>query len=257
MQLTSVLKLHVDDDEIFMLGVMVVTGLFSSHPGLIGAAKRLIQGDLCELLTISMRCKCQQKQCSQSRMWTHFSFPYTCRVCVVHCTAVYCCLLSDPDCFPDAFNRFQRMDFHGMLKCPPVYLNESLTLEEAVPGGLISTQKVETLSIQDASASAGLSMALHRSAYSEHDEDEETEESSVLPSADALARQRLVTAGVFHRHSAPSIPEEAKNVHSLKESEVSEAAYRGSVRNIEYLAYMTRQEKDHIMHMLFKLFNIE
>lgn len=243
-----------------MLGVMVVVGLFSSHPGLIGAAKRLIQGDLCELLTISMRHKCQQKQCSQSRMWTHFSFPYTCRVCVVHCTAVYCCLLSDPDCFQDAYDRFLRMDFHGMLKCPPGYLNESLTLEEAVPGGITPAPRTDLARIQDATSNACLTVVRHRSTDSALDAEEESElneESSVLPSAEALARQRLVTVGVFHRHNAPSMPETVRNLDSLKESEVSEAAYRGSVRNIEYVAYMTRQEKDHIMHMLFKLFNIE
>lgn len=239
-----------------MLGIMVATGLYSSHPGLIGAAKRLIRDDLCELLTISMRTKCQQKQCSQSRLWTHYSFPYTCRVCVVHCTAAYCCLLSDPDQFQHAYDRFLRMDFHGMLKCAPNYLNESLTLEEAVPG-IITARSVDGLRIRDVPSSTCMTVS-HRSRSDDGEvECEESEVSTVLPSAEALARQRLVTAGVFHNHNAQAVPEEAKNTDSLKESEVCEADYRGSVRNVEFVAHITRQEKDYIMHMLFKLFNIE
>lgn len=254
----AMMKRYVEDDEMFMLSVMAVTGVLSSQPGLIGAAKRLIAGDLCELLTVSMRTKCQQKQCSQSRLWTHFSFPYTCRVCVVHCTAAYCCLVSDPDCFQDAYERFHRMEFHGMLKCAPAYHNDALTLEAAVvlPGHSASALRLEDSTKESPTnrARSQNDSALVRFHDPDDSSDDETQLTVPLP-PEVQARQRLITAGVFH--NAQQIPEEVRNTDSLRESEVSEGDYRGAIRNIEFVAYMTRTEKDYIMHMLFKLFNVE
>lgn len=270
-QLLLIMNRYSADEEIYTLSVMVVTGILSSHPGLIGAAKRLIPGKLCELLTATMRSQCQQVQASQSRQWMHFSYPYTCRVCVVHCTALYCCLVNNRDFNREALERLNRVQFHGMLQCPPPYLLDSLSLESAVvlpgrgpgepplKGSLVeegTSGDVVTTKVTASTSRTQGKLALSIDSESqEDDQDEEPRDPAELLSPESRARYRMVTAGVFH--TAQCVPESvARSRDSIAIGDVAEGDYEGCARNVEYMAYMPRKEKDHIMATLFKMFHV-
>lgn len=276
MQLLLIMSKYNTDEEIYTLSVMVVTGILSSHPGLIGAAKRLIPAQLCESLTLSMRAQCQQVQASQSRQWMHYSYPYTCRVCVVHCTALYCCLVNNRDYNSDALDRLHKVQFHGMLQCPPPYLLDSLSLESAVvlPGhrsgeppltGSFSHKAnttERTVSEVGASGCHGAQLISINNAENVSDDGTGTgdphgdsQDPAAQLSPESKARYRMITAGVFYNtHSVPETV--SRNKESISAGDVLDADYQGCARNVEYLAYMTRKEKDHIMSTLFKIFNV-
>lgn len=267
---------------------MVVTGILSSHPGLIGAAKRLIPAQLCEVLASSMRAQCQQVQASQSRQWMHFSYPYTCRVCVVHCTALYCCVVNNRDFNRDALERLHKVQFHGMLQLPPQYLLDSLSLESAVvlsgvgsgepklmdslrsqaPTSAVAAnrkQKISTsppkrskmdLEVVPTNESGGCEVDSDDVSYEGGGGGDGSGDPVEKLSPQSKARYRMITVGVFH--NAHSVPEAvARKRDSIAIGDVEEADYEGCVRNVEYMAFMTRKEKDHIMSTLFKMFNVE
>jgi hypothetical protein len=246
------MKRYAEDDEMYMLCVMVITGLLSAHPTLVGAARRLVPTDLCELLTVTMRSQCSLQLCSQSRAWTHFSFPYVCRVCVVHCTAVYCCLTCDPAYSAPMLERFRQQNFHGMLQSPPPYIQDGLTLETAVvlPGvgagePLLPGQK-DTARNQQASTALVPVLSTAQGGSTSAIRDEPL-------SAEADARQKMMVAGVFHTAAgAPTKPYQA----GISSATMVTDDYAGCTRNVDYVAYMARKEKDHIMSTLFALFNI-
>jgi hypothetical protein len=259
----ELMKLYAEDEEMYMLCVMVVTGLLSSHPSLVGAAKRLIPTDLCELLVTTMRNQCQVHQCSQSRAWTHFSFPYTCRVCVVHCTAVYCCLTSDRTCSAEVYARLAGMNFHGLLQCPPPYVNDALTLENAVvlPGRGAGEPPLP------GAGHSEKNVTVPRDRRPEEEEDRvvafgsisEYADGGMAPalSAEAAARQRMMVVGVFQAPVAgPALPA-ACGSGGVSSATLMPEEYAGCTRNVDFVAYISRKEKDHIMSTLFKSFNVE
>lgn len=270
------MKDYTEDNEVYMLSVMVMTSVLSSHPTLIGAPRRLFNSDICELLVTTMRSQCAVHQCSQSRAWMHFSFPYTCRVCVVHCTAVYCCLTCEPSFSVAALGRLREAQFHGMLQCPPAYLCDTLTLESAVaPDGILAapaeasidgTHRLSpsgSLRVITRKDKASNSLVLFDSHVDEEDEEDEDKEEfnrkKIILSEEAQIKQRILTAGVFH------IPSEAKNSSvsgiaiegGISSATLERENYAGSKRNVEFVAYMTRKEKDHIMSTLFRFFDVE
>lgn len=251
------MKRYAEDEEVYMLCVMVVTGLLAAHPTLVGAARRLMPSELCELLTSTMRSQCALRQWSHSRDWTHFSYPYVCRVCVVHCTAAYCCLTTDAAYKAEALERFRSAGFHGMLLCPPVCVQDGLTLETAVvlPGrgageSLLPSQKQVTSNSHSYKSEAAGSLV-------PADASLEAAPSSVatvgLQSAEAEARQRMMIAGVFHTPNAAKGRIEDGGISSAT---LAPEEYAGCVRNVEYMAYMPRREKDHVMSTLFTLFDV-
>jgi hypothetical protein len=256
----ELMKMYAEDEEMYMLCVMVVTGLLSSHPSLVGAAKRLLPSDLCELLVTTMRNQCQVHQCSQSRAWTHFSFPYTCRVCIVHCTAVYCCLTSDQTCSAEAYARLAGMNFHGMLQCPPPYVHDALTLENAVvlPGRGAGEPPLPGLAKSEKSVTALVSRPQEvDSVVAFGSIAEDADGAAPALSAEAAARQRMMVAGVFQAPVAgPALPA-ACGSGGISSATMMPEEYAGCTRNVDFVAYISRKEKDHIMSTLFKSFNVE
>jgi hypothetical protein len=255
--MVELMKLYAEDEEVYMLCVMVVTGLLSSHPSLVGAAKRLVPSDLCELLVTTMRNQCRVQQCSQSRAWTHFSFPYTCRVCVVHCTAVYCTLVSDQACSAEAHARLSGMNFHGMLQCPPPYIHDALTLETAVvlPGRGAGEPPLQEGAQSGKTVTALVSKPEESRVVTFGSIADDADEPAL--SAEAAARQRMMVAGVFQAPVAgPALPASCGS-GGISSATMMPEEYAGCVRNVDFVAYISRKEKDHIMGALFKSFNVE
>lgn len=74
-----------DDIEISLLTALVITDLASSNTSLLKTSSRLMNSDICAVLSIQMKSFCVKLQSIiKGRQWMHCNYPYICKVCSVY-----------------------------------------------------------------------------------------------------------------------------------------------------------------------------
>jgi hypothetical protein len=254
------MELYNDDSELYMLCTMVAIGLLSAHPLLVGAARRLVPAELCERLTHSLR-QChthpemevqhagdmlaQRRQwerdscCSQARRWMHYSYPYSCRACLVHCTAIYCLVANDPLFADDAVSRCRGAQLQGLLlSAPGVQLD--CALEVVAAEGQGGTGGIGGIGGIGGTGGTGVSGGAGQMGSDEA----------------ASTKQKMLSSGVFQGKAGAGA--EGGRGNQMRDCRtLVRGVFEGAVRNVEYMAHMTRGEKDHIMRTLFTAFDVD
>jgi len=328
-ELTELMRTYIGDQEIYMLCTMILSSMASSHPLLVGTGRRFVSSYICELLVSSLRRQCHEKddrspldeqqhqqqqqvvvdgsairsdrKCSSdARRWMHYSYPYCCRVCLVHCTAVYCLVTHSGGergyATGDVIHALRREGFQGLLvNAPGIQLD---------PHQLLHSSHITTVGSAAVDANTAAAPQLDPTAVVKKGGfgQDEVLNSNGDATATGAGRSddaaeddgRLLASGVFHNassciaaftgitnnpasgtvHSASAIPPRKNYTAAAmgggegptamqtaaatsNEYDRQMLAYQGAVRNVEYLARMTRSEKDHIMNTLFNIFNVE
>mmetsp|Transcript_3097 Transcript_3097/g.4340 ORF Transcript_3097/g.4340 Transcript_3097/m.4340 type:complete len:1187 (+) Transcript_3097:405-3965(+) len=157
-KLVGVMRSHMTDKEIFVLGLEACAGLASSHPVLVGGAKKLLQAKMCNLITAGLKTTCQVEG---SKKWPHFNFPYVCKVCVQCCQVVYRMTKQDDKAdVQQALDTFREARFQGILVRPPKLLSSALSydtlLNQRDYNGGVPAVAVSTLEEQLATAAGDL-----------------------------------------------------------------------------------------------------
>jgi hypothetical protein len=110
----------MNDKEIYILACTIISGLSCSLTVLVGANARLLAADVCRLLTDGMRAHCSSCAGGAIR-WSHFSPPYSCKVCAESCYAIYCLALSE-DTRSKVINDLKRYGITGLIVRPVILL---------------------------------------------------------------------------------------------------------------------------------------
>ena len=307
----KVLQHYRTDEEVHLLGVMATTALLSSHPYLVQPHKALIPLGITEFLCNTMRTQCQEKMCLLSSSWMHFSYPFSCRICIVHCTALYCCVVNDPRYTTEVVDRLRVVQFASMLVLPPKYLCDELTLDAAMAhtttvGSITAGTTTTTTTVAAAGTSMSSSMrqhqqpetssnivALHQQPMlepmiepmqvpmiepmnnttnneiinysinkktgSDESDSSDNENTSIIHNNnDIITKQKQISVGVFHNNNIINVRnlKENSDIYSISSGTLKSDDYHGCIRNIDYMAYMNRKEKTHIMNTLFDIFNV-
>ena len=74
-----------DDIEISLLTALVITDLASSNTSLLKTSPRLMNSNICAMLSKQMKSFCIKLQSIvKGRQWMHCNYPYICKVCSVY-----------------------------------------------------------------------------------------------------------------------------------------------------------------------------